>query len=112
MRKRIEKDDRVCKIIGVELVEENRTMPFGRILKSNTARALRRTSLDNNLQARLKNRIIGMLIKGKVPREYKEYAKLLRKIGIDRYDWQIIERHFPQDNIYTMKYYRYFKECL
>ena len=87
-------------------------MPFGRILKSNTARALRRTDLDCNLQARLKNRIIAMLIEGKVPREYKEYAELLKKIGNVRYDWQFIERYFPQDNIFTMKYYRYFKECL
>ena len=108
----IERGDRACKIIGVELVEESNTMPFGRILKSNTARALRRTSLDCNLQARLRNRIVAMLIEGKVPREYREYAKLLRKIGIDRDSWQIIERHFPQDNIYTMKYYCYFKEYL
>ena len=108
----IEQGDRVCKIIGVELLEESNTMPFGRILKSNTARALRRTNLDYNLQERLRNRIIAMLIEGKVPREYREYAKLLRTIGINKYDWQIIERHFPQDNIYAMKYYRYFKEYL
>ena len=87
-------------------------MPFGRILKSNTARALRRTDLNYDLQTRLKNRIIAMLIEGKVRREYKEYAKLLRRIGVDKHDWQIIERYFPKDNIYTMKYYRYFKECL
>ena len=102
--KKIEQGDRACKIIGVELIKENNTMPFGRILKSNTARALRRTNLDCNLQKRLKNRIVTMLIEGKVPREYKEYAKLLRKVGIDKYDWQFIERYFPQDNIYTMKY--------
>ena len=110
--KKIEQGDRACKIIGVELIKENNTMPFGRILKSNTARALRRTNLDCNLQKRLKNRIVTMLIEGKVPREYKEYAKLLRKVGIDKYDWQFIERYFPQDNIYTMKYYCYFKEYL
>lgn len=110
--KGIERGDCACKIIGVELIEESNTMPFGRILKSNTARALRRTSLDIDLQERLRKRIVTMLIEGKVPREYKEYAKLLRKIGIDRYNWQILEQHFPQNNIYTMKYYRYFKEYL
>lgn len=108
----IEQGDRVCKIIGTELVEENNTMLFGRVLKSNTARALRRTDLDFNLQERLRRRIIFMLIDGNVPREYREYAKLLRKIGIDREDWRVIERHFPQDNPYTMRYYQYFKEYL
>ena len=110
--KGIELEDRSCKIIGVELVEESNTMPFGRILKSNTARALRRTDLNYNLQERLRRRIIFMLINANVPREYKEYAKLLRKIGIDRENWRIIERHFPQNNPYTMKYYQYFKEYL
>ena len=108
----IEQNDEACKIIGVELVEENTKMPFGRILKSNTARALRRTDLNQNLQARLRKRIISMLIDGNVPHEYKEYAKLLRKIRIDKNDWQIIEQCFPQDNQYTMKYYLYFKKYL
>ena len=48
--KGIERGDCACKIIGVELVEDSNTMPFGRILKSNTARALRRTSLDRDLE--------------------------------------------------------------
>lgn len=108
----IERGDRACKIIGVELVEENNKMPFGRILKSNTARALRRTNLDRNLQERLRNRIITMLIEGNVPHEYKQYAKLLRKIGIDKDSWQIIEKHFPQNNPYSMRYYQYFQEYL
>ena len=110
--KGIERGDCACKIIGVELVEESNTMPFGRILKSNTARALRRTSLDRDLEERLRKRIVAMLIENNVPREYKEYAKLLRKIGIDRDPWQVIEKHFPQNNIYTMKYYKYFWKYL
>lgn len=105
----IERNDEACKIIGVELVEESRTMPFGRILKSNTARALRRNTLSEYLQERLVARIVLMLVKGNVPREYQEYAKLLRKIGINTSYWQEIDKHFPNDNQYAMRYYSYFK---
>ena len=37
----IERGDKACIEIGVEFIEEDERFPFGRILKSNTARALR-----------------------------------------------------------------------
>jgi hypothetical protein len=105
----IEQNDEACKIIGVELIEESQTMPFGRILKSNTARALRRSILNKHLEERLAARIVAMLIEGNVPHEYKEYAKLLRKIGISKSYWQEIERNFPYYNQYVLRYYTYFQ---
>lgn len=105
----IEQNDEACKIIGVELIEESQTMPFGKILKSNTARALRRSVLNKHLEERLAARIVSMLIEGNVPREYKEYAKILRKIGISKSYWQEIERDFPHHNQYARRYYAYFK---
>ena len=41
----IGRGDIACIEIGVEFIEEDQTFPFGRILKSNTARALRRAEL-------------------------------------------------------------------
>ena len=43
----IEKGDLACAQIGVEFIEESASFPFGRILKSNTARALRRAPLTS-----------------------------------------------------------------
>ncbi len=74
--------DQACLEIGVEFVEEDQKMPFGRILKSNSARELRRAKLNPGQVIRLRKRIMDMLISGNTPREYKEYAKLLRKIGM------------------------------
>src|SRR4051812_18652437 len=42
----IERGDKACSAIHIELVEEDQRMPFGRILKSNAARALRRAELS------------------------------------------------------------------
>jgi hypothetical protein len=38
----IEADDSACVRLGIEFIEEDAKFPFGRILKSKTARALRR----------------------------------------------------------------------
>jgi hypothetical protein len=40
----IEKGDKACIEIGVECIEENQWLTFGRVIKANTARALRRST--------------------------------------------------------------------
>jgi hypothetical protein len=77
----IEAGDPACVRIGIELIEEDAKMPFGRILKSNTARALRRTSLSDEQRGRIRRRVFAMLRAGKVGHEFREYAKLVRSIG-------------------------------
>jgi hypothetical protein len=79
----IHQGDRACVLIGMEFIEEDQGFPFGKILKSNTARALRQAAvLDDIQQARLRRRFADMLLRGYLPREYKEYAKLFRNIGL------------------------------
>ena len=41
----IEAKDPACIALGVDLIEADAPMPFGKILKANTARALRRSEL-------------------------------------------------------------------
>src|SRR6185503_4802345 len=48
----IEQGDPACAEIGVEFIEESGSLAFGRILKSNTARALRRTTLTRDHEER------------------------------------------------------------
>ena len=104
----IEQGDGACMALGVEFLEEDRKFPFGSNLKYRAARSLRRTQLPLSLATRLKRRIVSMLAAGNVPREYREYARLLRRIGFDDW-WQRIEQQTPRSNRHAMRYYRYFR---
>jgi hypothetical protein len=68
--------------IGIELLEEDGGFAFGRILKSNTARALLRCDLTESQKERIRTRVIAMLCRGFMPGEFRDYARLLRRIGI------------------------------
>lgn len=105
----IEHGDLACAEIGIEFIEEDASFAFGQILKSNTARALRRIALTDSQKERISKRVIGMLRAGYLPREYRQYAKLLRKIGlgialIDLKD------ELPVDNPWVQRYYTYFEQ--
>jgi hypothetical protein len=82
----IEAGDAGCIRIGIEFIEEDARFPFGKILKSNTARALRRAELSDDQKQRIRRRVFGMLRDGHVPHEFREYAKLVRKIGFNATD--------------------------
>src|SRR5690349_13051900 len=81
----IEAGDRACCRIGIEFISEDRSFPFGAILKSNTARALRRTELSSSDAEQIRLRVIDMLVRGYIPREFKQYAKLLKKVGLGQH---------------------------
>jgi hypothetical protein len=100
----IARHDPACVMVGIDLVEEDRSLPWGRLLKSDMARALRQHArLTEPDKARLRNRFTDMLLRGYLPREYKEYAKLFRKIGLDGHA-QIIERQADQSNRFIRRW--------
>ena len=101
----IEEGDVACIALGVDFVEEDALFPFGATLKSNTARALRRTHLTETQKSRLRKRISTMLTSGIIPHEMREYAKLLRTIGVGEH-WPRLEREVPRDNPYAMRFYK------
>jgi hypothetical protein len=101
----IEEDDAACVALGVDFIEEDARFPFGATLKSNTARALRRTSLTELQKTRLRERISTMLISGVIPHEMREYVKLLRTVGVCS-QWPRLEREIPRDNPYAMRFYK------
>ena len=82
----IESGDPACIELGVEFIEEDAGFAFGRILKSNTARALRRAPLTTTQVERIRIRVIGMLVAENVPREYRQYARLLGRVGLESID--------------------------
>jgi len=103
----IEAGDPACVELGVEFIEEDQRFTFGKRLKSNAARALRRAQLDAGQVERVRNRVLGMLVAGEVPHEFREYAKLLRKIGVgDR--WQLVRERLDLSNPYVKRFYEYF----
>lgn len=78
----IEKGDPGCADIGIEFMEESASFPFGMTLKASTARALRRAALNSEQKERIRNRVVEMLRTGYLPREFRQYAKLARSIGM------------------------------
>ncbi|HXH39271.1 MAG TPA: hypothetical protein VNN08_11635 [Thermoanaerobaculia bacterium] len=75
--------DVACCEVGIEFIEQDASFPFGRILKSNTARALRRSEvLLPEQQERIRQRVASMLSSEYLPREFRQYAKLARKLGM------------------------------
>ncbi len=107
----IEADDPACVAIGIEFIEQDGGFTHGSILKSNTARALRRATLTDEQKRRIRTRVTDMLLADYTPHEYREYAKLLRRIGVAE-AWPRIENNANLDHPYTAKYYAYFKEAL
>ena len=105
----IERGDLACAEIGIEFIEEDSSFAFGQILKSNTARALRRISLTDEQKERIRRRVVSMLRTGYLPREYRQYAKLARKIGLGE-SIQDIKDQLPQDNPWVQRYFQYFLE--
>ncbi|HTB63480.1 MAG TPA: hypothetical protein VK737_07815 [Opitutales bacterium] len=102
----IKRGDKACLVLGIEFIEEDDFFVFGRILKANTAKALRQAELTDDHIARVRKRIVEMLLAGNVPWEFREYAKLLRHIGIGDGRTQI-EEGLPAANPYVRRYINY-----
>ena len=109
--KGIEANDRACVALGVDFIEEDQHFPFGKVLKSNTARALRRTQLDEAQIIRIRRRVVDMLLAGNVPHEFKQYARLLSRVGVDSL-WPEIEQRVPRENRYVMRWFNYLRARL
>src|SRR5258708_35550301 len=73
----IERGDKASIALGLDFIEEDAHFPFGKTLKSNTARALRRASLTAGQVLRVRKRVTNLLISGQIPHQFREYAKLL-----------------------------------
>jgi len=104
----IKAGDPACAALGVEFIEQDRKFPFGRILKSDTARALRSAELPEALKRRIRRRVADMLAAGQTPHEFKEYARLLRKVGFDEV-WPEMAASPPLANKYAMRHFAYFR---
>lgn len=104
--------DRACIVLGIEFIEEDEGFPFGRILKANTARALRRAALTADPEVRVRRRVLGMLRAGYVPREYEQYARLLVRVGFDADELRAVEPQLKPGDRRVRRFYDYFSRAV
>ncbi len=108
--KGIEAGDQACAEIGIEFIEQDASFSFGKVLKSNTARALRRgVELSPEQQARIRQRILSMLAAEYLPPEFRQYARLARKVGVREL---LLERSatFNLTNPWVRHYFEYLSQ--
>lgn len=82
LAERMEQGDLAAAEIGIAFIEEDGGFAFGRTTKCRVARALRHCGLTDTQKDRIRRRVIDMLARGYLPREFREYARLLRRIGL------------------------------
>ena len=105
----IEAGDSACAELGIEFIETNESFPFGMTLKSNVARALRRATLTEVQKERIRRRVVEMLEAGYLPREFRQYAKLARKLGLR--EWlPRIKPLAALGDVWVQRYCAYFEE--
>lgn len=106
----IEAGDLACAELGIEYIETSDSFHFGMINKSNVARALRRTTLTEAQKERIRRRVVEMLEAGYLPREFRQYAKLARKLGLREFMPRIKQLAASSDNEWVQRYCAYFEE--
>lgn len=106
----IEAGDLACAELGVEFIQTNDSFVFGKIIKSNIARALRRTTLTETQEERIRRRVVEMLETGYLPREFRQYAKLARKLGLSEFQPRIRQLAELSSDVWVQHYCAYFAQ--
>lgn len=99
---------RLCVELLVEFIHEDRKMFAGKGYKASAARTLKRAALNYGQEDRIRRRVVKMLLAGNVPYEFREYARLLRRVGLGEWG-PVIDREAPVDNPWVARYVRYFR---
>ena len=106
----IEAGDSACAEIGIEFIQTSDSFAFGMTLKSNVARALRRTPLTEAQKERIRRRVVEMLEVEYLPAEFRQYAKLARKLGLLEHMPRIKQLAASSTNPWVHRYSAYFEE--
>ena len=83
----IVRGDRLAMSIACDLIDKDPHMPFGKLIKSGLARALKQNAaaLSPAERLRLVHTTLRLLALPHAPRELADYAKLLRKLPCHEY---------------------------
>ena len=105
----IKRGDTACIVLGVEFIECDGKFAFGANLKARTARALKTASIPPTLAVRVRRRVADMLVANNTPQEFREYIRLLRRIGFEDI-WPRISGASGGYNRYTSRYFAYLRQ--
>lgn len=73
--------DRNCAWLAIELIEEDGGFAFGKLIKARAARELKCFKLNEQQKQRIRARVVTMLERQFMPHEFKQYVRLLRRVG-------------------------------
>jgi hypothetical protein len=96
--------DAACIVLAVEFIESDLKFAFGANLKARAARALRSASVPAALATRIRRRVAEMLATNNTPREFREYVRLVRKLGVQEI-WPRLLAASPNYNKYSMRHF-------
>lgn len=106
---RMKQGDLAAAEIGIEMIEEDRGLIFGPIVKSNIPRALAKCFLTEQQKERVRRRTVEMLLRKFMPKEFRQYAWLTRRIGLE--SWRNnLEQDADRTHPWVNWYLRYLLE--
>ena len=106
---RMKRGDLAAAEIGIEMMEEDRGLAFGPIIKSNIPRALAKCSLTEPQKEQIRRRTVDMMLRNFLPKEFRQYAWLTRRIGLGRWQGQL-EAKADRTDRWVNWYLRYLLE--
>jgi hypothetical protein len=94
--------DKACIELCVEYIEANIMAPTTGYIRERMARSLCRVELTPRQKQRLAAVFVGQLEKQQLRKEFREYTRLFRKIGVESYRAEI-ERLASSDQAYIRR---------
>lgn len=92
--------------IGIEMMEEDRGLMFGPIVKSNIPRAIAKCALTEQHKERIRKRAVEMLLRKFFPKEFRQYGWLVRRIGLGTWA-TVLERRADRSDPWVDWYIEY-----
>ena len=81
----IQLGDMACVQLSIEYIQDNIMGPTTGYIRERMARALRNSELTNDQKKQLANIFLNMLHSGQLLKEFREYCRLFKVIGVDPY---------------------------
>lgn len=111
MGRRIKSGQLAAAEMGLEMLEEDSGFPFGSIVKSNLGRALGKPKLCPSQVERVQARVADMLIRNFLPKEFRQYAWLCRRLGGLGAQRALVERRADRSRPWVDWYIRYLTQA-
>jgi hypothetical protein len=78
----VQRGDQACIELAIGYIEDNIMASYTGYIRERMARSLRRAPLSKSQQTRLANVFLSQLISGNLHKEYREYIRLFRTMGV------------------------------